>query len=106
MLWGSRAEASGHEMPVQSEIPEPWGSQVSEEAIREVGPQLLLPLLMARCLEMNRPAEPFQSHTCNIVSKRERPLFFFNKDLFIFLRKISPELTAANPPLFAEEDWL
>ena len=22
-----------------------------------------------------------------------------------FLRKISPELTAANPPLFAEEDW-
>ena len=25
---------------------------------------------------------------------------------FIFLRKISPELTcAANPPLFAEEDW-
>ena len=28
-------------------------------------------------------------------------LFFF-----FFLRKISPELTsAANPPLFAEEDW-
>ena len=26
--------------------------------------------------------------------------------LFIFLRKISPELTsAANPPLLAEEDW-
>ena len=25
--------------------------------------------------------------------------------LFLFLRKISPELTAANPPLFAEEDW-
>ena len=25
--------------------------------------------------------------------------------LFIFLRKISPELTTANPPLFAEEDW-
>ena len=25
---------------------------------------------------------------------------------FFFLRKISPELTsAANPPLFAEEDW-
>ena len=24
---------------------------------------------------------------------------------FVFLRKISPELTAANPPLFAEEDW-
>ena len=23
---------------------------------------------------------------------------------FLF-RKISPELTAANPPLFAEEDW-
>ena len=26
--------------------------------------------------------------------------------LFFFLRKISPEITsAANPPLFAEEDW-
>ena len=26
--------------------------------------------------------------------------------LFFFFRKISPELTsAANPPLFAEEDW-
>ena len=26
--------------------------------------------------------------------------------LFIYLRKISPELTsAANPPLFADEDW-
>ena len=24
---------------------------------------------------------------------------------FFFWRKISPELTAANPPLFAEEDW-
>ena len=29
-------------------------------------------------------------------------LFLF---CFVFLRKISPELTAANPPLFAEEDW-
>ena len=28
------------------------------------------------------------------------------QDLFLFfLRKISPELTSANPPLFAEEDW-
>ena len=27
--------------------------------------------------------------------------FFF----FFFLRKISPELTTARPPLFAEEDW-
>ena len=25
---------------------------------------------------------------------------------FFFLRKISPELTTANPPCFAEEDWL
>ena len=25
--------------------------------------------------------------------------------IFFFLRKISPELSAANPPLFAEEDW-
>ena len=24
---------------------------------------------------------------------------------FFFLRKISPELTATNPPLFADEDW-
>ena len=27
------------------------------------------------------------------------------KASFFFLRKISPELTTANPPLFAEEDW-
>ena len=27
------------------------------------------------------------------------------REFFFFLRKISPELTAANPPLFAEEDW-
>ena len=27
-------------------------------------------------------------------------------DLFVcFLRKMSPELTTASPPLFAEEDW-
>ena len=25
--------------------------------------------------------------------------------LFFFVTKISPELTTANPPLFAEEDW-
>ena len=34
---------------------------------------------------------------------------FFKNFLFIYIfwRKISPELTsAANPPLFAEEDWL
>ena len=24
---------------------------------------------------------------------------------FFFLRKISPELTTAHPPLFAEENW-
>ena len=28
-----------------------------------------------------------------------------SKLAFFFLRKISPELTAANPPLFFEEDW-
>ena len=28
------------------------------------------------------------------------------QEIFLSLRKISPELTsAANPPLFAEEDW-
>ena len=33
--------------------------------------------------------------------------FHFLKNFFSFFsfRKISPELTAANPPLFAEEDW-
>ena len=31
---------------------------------------------------------------------------FLFVSLFLILRKISPELTsAANPPLFAEEDW-
>ena len=41
----------------------------------------------------------------NILSReyaKTRYIFF----LLFFLRKISPELTsAANPPLFAEEDW-
>ena len=33
-------------------------------------------------------------------------LFSLIVSLFSFLRNISPELTsAANPPLFAEEDW-
>ena len=32
--------------------------------------------------------------------------FFVCLFVFVFLRTISPELTsAANPPLFAEEDW-
>ena len=31
--------------------------------------------------------------------------FFLFLNFFFFLRKISPELTATNPPLFAEEDW-
>ena len=30
---------------------------------------------------------------------------FLNLNFFFFLRKISPELTTANPPLFAEDDW-
>ena len=29
-----------------------------------------------------------------------------NVSFFSFLRKISPELTAVNPPVFAEKDWL
>ena len=28
-----------------------------------------------------------------------------HKQTFLKKKKISPELTAANPPLFAEEDW-
>ena len=33
-------------------------------------------------------------------------LCIFSWDVVFFLRKVSPELTsAANPPLFAEEDW-
>ena len=35
-----------------------------------------------------------------------RPQGYGQAKRFFFLRKISPELTsAANPPLFAEEDW-
>ena len=30
---------------------------------------------------------------------------YFYFYLFIFLRKMSPEITTGNPPLFAEEDW-
>ena len=32
-------------------------------------------------------------------------LFFVCLFVAVVLRKISPELTTANPPLFAEEDW-
>ena len=32
-------------------------------------------------------------------------LFFLKSIFFFFLRKINPELTTADPPLFAEEDW-
>ena len=32
-------------------------------------------------------------------------LFYLFIFIYLFLRKISPEITAANPPLFAEEDW-
>ena len=34
-----------------------------------------------------------------------RTYFSFPSLIFFFFRKISPELTAANPPLFAEKDW-
>ena len=39
----------------------------------------------------------------NIFYQLSINLFF--PYFFLFLRKISPELTTANPPLFAEEDW-
>ena len=32
-------------------------------------------------------------------------IFYFIYLFIYFLRKISPELTTANPPLFAEEAW-
>ena len=34
-----------------------------------------------------------------------RGFVFLFSFFFFFVRKISPELTAASPPLFAEEDW-
>ena len=45
-----------------------------------------------------------------IPGKKQLLVLVINNDilfiyLFMYLRKISPELTAANPPLFAEEDW-
>ena len=39
---------------------------------------------------------------------KKEVLWQFRKEIFVylFLRKIRPELTSAvNPPLFAEEDW-
>ena len=45
----------------------------------------------------------FHFHSGEIMIPNNHTLF---KIIFIFLRKISPELTsAADPPLFAEEDW-
>ena len=47
--------------------------------------------------------------TADVSAKVHSGLSFLKGSLsrdFSFLRKISPELTsAANPPLFAEEDW-
>ena len=48
---------------------------------------------------------------CGMKNFMQRYIFFthlFFLGFFVcfgFLRKISPELTAANAPLFAEEDW-
>ncbi|WP_220492936.1 hypothetical protein, partial [Klebsiella pneumoniae] len=46
-----------------------------------------------------QPAASWEEHV-----KRES-LSYVLSFFFFFLRKISPELTTANPPLFAEEDW-
>ena len=40
-----------------------------------------------------------------VFGKPGLPVFFKKHFFFFLLRKISPELTAGNPPLFAEEDW-
>ena len=48
-----------------------------------------------------REAERVGGHETKGFRIWRRDLFF----IFFFLRKINPELTAANPPLFAEEDW-
>ena len=50
--------------------------------------------LTSPCLSMLNFRPPTHSLACPQI-------FFF----FFFVRKISPELTSANPPLFAEEDW-
>ena len=40
------------------------------------------------------------------INMADRTYWAFLRPIFFSLRKISPELTsAANPPLFAEEDW-
>ena len=48
-------------------------------------------------------------HWCFVLTTMDLSLHPLHWDklcfLGFFLRKISPELTAANPPLFAEEDW-
>ena len=84
-----------------------WGSHVS-------------PFLLPWSLGSVSPGRPdhqglrFQDKGLGFRSVRQPPkTFFLPLDSFsflinslFFLRKISPELTsAANPPLFAEEDW-
>ena len=44
-------------------------------------------------------ASPFKS-------RQEDKPYHSPQNLFFFLRKTRPELTSANPPLLAEEDWL
>ena len=55
-----------------------------------------------KLIEGIRSTFSFFSCSCHCVSHVGRLV----RGIFVsFLRKISPELTAANPPLFAEEDW-
>ena len=65
-------------------------------------------VLLYLVIQGSKPTEaPFQHGLSQLPTQEEGDVANHALFLFYFLRKISPELTsAANPPLFAEEDWL
>ena len=58
--------------------------------------ELLKWYILMDFLEFNQPC---------IIPRINPTWSWYSTFFFIFLRKISCELTTANPPLFAEEDW-
>ena len=62
-------------------------------------PEILASQGLFHCLELRVQGED------EVGGLEVLAAFSYLKILFYFLRKISPELTTANPPLFAKEDW-
>ena len=56
-------------------------------------------------LTFKRNASPLYELLAFGLQYIKEVFIFYHLNFFFFWRKISPELTAANPPLFAEKGW-